>query len=274
MDLHARYPAIADLRTRARRRLPKFVWEYLDSATGREQTQARNRAALDRLTMVPSILHGEFEPDYSINLLKHQMPLPFGVAPVGMSGLVWPQAERSLAAAAARWGIPFCLSTVAAAAPEDAETPPAGGGESREAGGARRHARHRRMDQAGRDDPLMLNIFEKILSWAEMINLNRRVDDADPEEARRAAEQLDELSLDDTDQQATTRLRMKLDLPDREVDTTPLAAVITYPEWHYRRGAYLPDHCAVHAGVADDTGETWQPDADARRRIARSGAGV
>ena len=36
MELHNRYPAIADLRAKARRRIPKFVWEYLDSATGEE----------------------------------------------------------------------------------------------------------------------------------------------------------------------------------------------------------------------------------------------
>ncbi len=119
MDLHSRYPALSDLKARARTRLPKFVWEYLDSGTGDERTKAGNRAALDRLRMMPSILHGEIEPDLSVEFMGHRLPLPFGIAPIGMSGLIWPGAERALAAAAARWGIPYTLSTVAAAAPED-----------------------------------------------------------------------------------------------------------------------------------------------------------
>ena len=119
MTLTAKYPALSDLKARAQRRLPKFVWEYLDSGTGAENTKALNRDALDRLKMMPSILHGEFEPDLNASLLGQSLPLPFGIAPVGMSGLIWPQAERELARAAARWGIPYCLSTVAAAAPEE-----------------------------------------------------------------------------------------------------------------------------------------------------------
>jgi len=119
MSLDGKYPALSDLRDRARRRIPKFVWEYLDSATGDERAKARNRAGFDALTMMPSILHGEFEPDLSVDFLGHKMPLPFGVAPVGMSGLMWPGTERALARAAARHGIPYTLSSVATVAPED-----------------------------------------------------------------------------------------------------------------------------------------------------------
>ena len=119
MTLHARYPAISDLKARARRRIPHFVWEYLDSATGVEATQRRNRTELDKVLLNPSILHGEFEPDLSTTLLGHKFPLPIGIAPVGMSGLIWPGAEQMLARAAAREGIPYTLSTVASQLPED-----------------------------------------------------------------------------------------------------------------------------------------------------------
>ncbi|PKP75343.1 MAG: alpha-hydroxy-acid oxidizing enzyme [Alphaproteobacteria bacterium HGW-Alphaproteobacteria-6] len=118
MDLFRHYPAISDLKARARRRMPHFVWEYLDSATGTEATQRRNRAALDRVLLRPSILHGEFAPDLSATLFGRSHPLPFGIAPVGMSGLFWPDAERILAAAAAEAGLPYGLSTVAAQTPE------------------------------------------------------------------------------------------------------------------------------------------------------------
>lgn len=108
-----------DLKWRAEKRLPKFVWEYLDSGTGIEATKARNRAGLERLGFAPSILHGAIDADLSTRFLGRDMALPFGVAPVGMSGLIWPGAERLLAQAAARAGIPYTLSTVAAASPED-----------------------------------------------------------------------------------------------------------------------------------------------------------
>jgi len=119
MSLHSRYPAIADLKTRARARIPHFVWEYLDSATGVEATQARNRVMLDQVLLNPSILHGEFEPDLSTTFLGKSHPLPIGIAPVGMSGLIWPGAEQMLARTAAHANIPFTLSTVASQLPED-----------------------------------------------------------------------------------------------------------------------------------------------------------
>ena len=119
MTSNNRYPALSDLAAVARRRIPKFVWEYLDSGTGTEATKARNRTALDRVGLMPSVLHGEITPDLSTSLLGASLPLPFGIAPVGMSGLMWPDAERHLALAAKRLGIPYTLSTVAAASPED-----------------------------------------------------------------------------------------------------------------------------------------------------------
>ncbi|MEP5153444.1 alpha-hydroxy acid oxidase [Planktotalea sp.] len=119
MDLNSRFPAISDLRRTAKRRIPHFVWEYLDSATGSEATQRRNRAKLDEVLMMPSVLHGEMVPDLSIDFLGQKMPLPFGIAPVGMSGLIWPDAERLLARAAAKLNIPYTLSTVATRTPED-----------------------------------------------------------------------------------------------------------------------------------------------------------
>ena len=119
MDLHSTYPAISDLRDRARARIPRFVWEYLDSATGNEATKLRNRTALDRVGMMPSVLHGEFQPDLTTEFLGVKRPLPFGIAPVGMSGLMWPDAEGHLARAAARAELPYTLSTVASQSPED-----------------------------------------------------------------------------------------------------------------------------------------------------------
>ena len=102
MDLDSRYPGLADLKRRAQQRLPKFVWEYLDSGTGSEATKALNRVRLDAIGMMPSILHGEFTPDLTTEFLGQTLSAPFGIAPVGMSGLIWPDAEGHLARSAAK----------------------------------------------------------------------------------------------------------------------------------------------------------------------------
>ncbi len=118
MTLDTRYPAICDLRARARRRLPHFVWEFLDSGTGAETLLGRIRQSLDAIELMPAILRGEIAPSLETPFLGETFGLPVGIAPVGMSGLIWPDAERLLAGEAARAGIPYCLSTVASQTPE------------------------------------------------------------------------------------------------------------------------------------------------------------
>ena len=119
MGQHSSLVSIADLARRARRRIPHFVWEYLDSATGAETGPQRDRAALDGLRLMPSVLHGEIAPELTTRLLGKDYGLPVGMAPVGMSGLIWPGAEGLLAAEAGRAALPYCLSTVATARPEE-----------------------------------------------------------------------------------------------------------------------------------------------------------
>ncbi|WP_255449639.1 alpha-hydroxy acid oxidase [Shimia ponticola] len=118
-DLDLTHPAIADLRRTARRRIPHFAFEYLDSATGTEAAARRNRAALDNVLFQPAILAGDLSYATATTFMGRDYPLPFGIAPIGMAGMIWPDAERLLARAAATHQIPYCQSTVAAAAPED-----------------------------------------------------------------------------------------------------------------------------------------------------------
>ena len=119
MTLDTKYPALSDLRRRARRRVPHFVFEYLDSATGLEDQHRRNMEALRAVHFMPSILEGPFDPDLSTTFLGRDYPLPFGCAPVGMSGIMWPRAEKIISAACAKAGIPYTMSTVATVRPED-----------------------------------------------------------------------------------------------------------------------------------------------------------
>ncbi len=118
MTNQTHYPALKYLKVAAKRRIPHFVWEYLDSGTGNETTKSRNVSALQNVKMMPSILLGEIKPETRKIFLGVRYNLPFGVAPVGMSGAVWPDAERSLARNATKANIPYCLSTVACQTPE------------------------------------------------------------------------------------------------------------------------------------------------------------
>ncbi len=113
------FPALSDLRKKARKRIPHFAFEYLDSGTGRELQVHRNRAALDDVLFIPNILKGTIDPDWTTSIMGQTFDVPFGIAPLGMSGVMWPGAERILAKAAARHNLPYCLSTVATKIPED-----------------------------------------------------------------------------------------------------------------------------------------------------------
>ena len=147
-----------------------------------------------------------------------------------------------------------------AAVEEGASAPPEGDGQ-------RRKAMRRDSDQVQRDDPLILNRFEKLFGLAEMMNIPRPVDDDDEEGARQAADDMEEIALAQHQRKPSTRLKLDLDLAPAAVDAAPLTAVLTYPEWDHRRRAYHPAHCRVVAEPASEEGEDWAPDEAALRRI-------
>lgn len=118
MTIEMRYPALSDLKIACRRRVPWFVWEYLDSATGGESVKPRNRAALEQVLFRPAVLRGQIIPELTTRFLGQDYAMPVGVAPVGMSGLMWPGAEAALARMAQTNRLPYCLSTVATQTPE------------------------------------------------------------------------------------------------------------------------------------------------------------
>ncbi len=113
-----RYPSVAYLRERARQRIPYFAWEYLESGTGLETGIARNREALDNICITPRFMRGDVRPELTTRLFGRDYKAPFGVAPVGATGLMWPGGEAVLARAARDNGLAYCLSTVACETPE------------------------------------------------------------------------------------------------------------------------------------------------------------
>jgi L-lactate dehydrogenase (cytochrome) len=117
-SLDHRYPAVDDLRRRAKRRMPRFAWEFLDSGTGDDDAVRRNRAAFSEVTLTPRFMQGPLEPSIEQRLFGTEYAAPFGVAPVGMNGLAWPGTDRLLAAAAGRHRIPYAMSIAANETPE------------------------------------------------------------------------------------------------------------------------------------------------------------
>jgi L-lactate dehydrogenase (cytochrome) len=113
-----RYPAIDDLKVKAKSRVPPVAWAYLESGTGDEALLKRNRSAFEQIQFTPQFCNGHLEASCDIELLGNHYPYPIGIAPVGLTGLIWPKAEQYLAQAAQRLQIPFSLSTVATETPE------------------------------------------------------------------------------------------------------------------------------------------------------------
>lgn len=128
-------------------------------------------------------------------------------------------------------------------------------------------ARRRAADQAERKDSLILHKFEAILSWAEFLNLNRRVEDDDDDSAKKAADDADEIGLGQISKAPATRLKLHLDLAPEDVDREALSGRFTYPEWDVRTGAYVPNHCVVLASQADPSDHQPTDDPGAARRI-------
>ena len=91
------YPAIQDLEAKAKKRIPFVSWEYLQSGTGRENLTKRNIEAFDKITFAPKFCKGILTPNIKTTILGQSFNAPFGIAPVGLTGLMWPKAEVFLA---------------------------------------------------------------------------------------------------------------------------------------------------------------------------------
>ncbi|SDW25167.1 nitric oxide reductase NorD protein [Nitrosomonas eutropha] len=132
-----------------------------------------------------------------------------------------------------------------------------------------RKARRRKFDQSERNDPLLLNRFEKLITWSEMVNVNRPVEDDNEAGAREVADSMEELAVTTHRRRASTVLKFDLDLAPEDTDPASLLAKLTYPEWDYRRKQYHAAHCQVLCRIASETGEQWEPSDGARRQFRR-----
>ncbi len=110
---------ISDLREIARRRVPGFVFEYMEGGAEDENTLRCNRRAFEQLSFVPQTLVDTTGRNHKIELFGRPLAAPLIIAPTGMNGMVHPQGDLALARTAAAAGIPFCLSTVSTTRLED-----------------------------------------------------------------------------------------------------------------------------------------------------------
>ncbi len=113
---------IEDLRRIAKRRTPKAAFDYTDGAAEEELSLARARQAFRDIEFHPTILRDVSQVTAGWNVLGQRVALPFGIAPTGFTRLMQTEGEIAGAAAAARAGIPFSLSTLGTCAIEDLVT--------------------------------------------------------------------------------------------------------------------------------------------------------
>ena len=113
-----KYPAISDLQKRCHKRIPNVAKAYLETGTDEEIGLQRNREAFHKIVFSPQFLKGTLMPKISTEVFGQKFNAPFGIAPVGLTGLMWPKAEVYMAEAASEFNIPMCLSTLATETPE------------------------------------------------------------------------------------------------------------------------------------------------------------
>ena len=114
-EIHPQYASIEFLRAKAQKRMPRFAYEYLAGGCFTEMNLEKNTKEIRDVQLKPWYLNDYAGSNLSTELFGKTYDAPFGVAPIGLQGLMWPKATEILAAAAHQHNIPFILSTVGTA---------------------------------------------------------------------------------------------------------------------------------------------------------------
>lgn len=104
--------SVADFRRVAEKRLPRFLFDYIDGGAGAEVTLRRNTADWEAVQLNQKVLVDASRMDTSVELFGQKLAMPLVLAPVGMGGMTARRGEVQAKRAADKAGIPFCLSTV------------------------------------------------------------------------------------------------------------------------------------------------------------------
>ncbi len=111
-NFDSNYPSVDDLRNKAKSRIPRFAFEYLDGGCNEDVSLARNTSDIRKVQLEPRYLQNYGTSSIKTKVMGMEFDAPFGIAPVGLQGLMWPNSPAILAKAAFDHNIPFILSTV------------------------------------------------------------------------------------------------------------------------------------------------------------------
>ncbi|MEZ4911652.1 MAG: alpha-hydroxy acid oxidase [Saprospiraceae bacterium] len=114
-DFNPLYPSIDHLRLRAQQKIPKFAFDYLDNGCNQNINLHRNTSEIRDIELIPNYISTYKGLSLKTNILGVEYDYPFGIAPIGLQGLMWPKASEILAKTAFEHNIPYILSTVGTA---------------------------------------------------------------------------------------------------------------------------------------------------------------
>jgi L-lactate dehydrogenase (cytochrome) len=106
------YVPVSELRERAKSKIPKFIFEYLEGGCNENVNLIKNTREISDVELKPIYITEHKEADLKTELFGHSYDAPFGIAPMGLQGFMWPNAPEILAKAAAKYNIPFVISTL------------------------------------------------------------------------------------------------------------------------------------------------------------------
>jgi len=106
------YLTTTELRRRAKSKIPKFIFQYLDGGCNDNLNLTKNTKEIGDIELKPIYITEHKEPDLKTELFGHTYNAPFGIAPMGLQGFIWPNAPEILAKAAGQYNIPFLISTL------------------------------------------------------------------------------------------------------------------------------------------------------------------
>jgi len=109
---NSKYPSTKDLRSLASKKIPTFAFEYLDGGCNEDVNITRNTSDIREIELIPNYIRKSFTPNLKTKLFDKVYDVPFGVAPIGLQGLIWPNSPNIIAEASKKYNFPFILSTV------------------------------------------------------------------------------------------------------------------------------------------------------------------
>ena len=108
-----------DAKAKAKRKLPRMIFDFIEGSAGREIASNKNLQIFNDIHLRSRVLASVGNPKLNSQFLNYSFDLPFGIAPMGMCNLAWPDADKNLAEAAKKFNIPHCVSTAASSSLED-----------------------------------------------------------------------------------------------------------------------------------------------------------